>query len=135
MGTLLFDAHLLTLNKPFTYTERVRKHYMSFGNASIVLSKSFFKVGHWDPSTRENVNNNSNKKKNKPVQLNYLKAIDWTGEFWQELQCSVKTKKGKAKKLQGRKITVVTIEVGRNNLKATIGTMTFALQHFRSQEI
>ncbi|XP_015776388.1 PREDICTED: glutamate receptor 4-like [Acropora digitifera] len=48
--------------------------------------------------------------KNKPVQLNYLKAIDWTGEFWQELQCSVKTKKGKAKKLQGRKITVVTIE-------------------------
>ena len=113
---------------------------MSFGNTSIVLSKSFFKVGHWDPSTRENANNNSNNKKNKPVQLNYLKAIDWTGEFWQELQCSVKTKKGKAKKLQGRKITVVTIEVGRNNLKATIGIMTFslllfALQHFRSQEI
>ncbi|XP_074637316.1 glutamate receptor 4-like isoform X1 [Acropora palmata] len=72
------------------------------------ITRSVLKnVGHWDPSTRENVNNN---KKNKPVQLNYLKAIDWTGEFWQELQCSVKTKKGKAKQLQGRKITVVTIE-------------------------
>ena len=102
---------------------------MSFGNKSFVLLKSFFKVGHWDAPTREyENNNNSNKKKNKPVQLNCLKAIDWTGEFWQELQCSVKTKKGKAKPqlLQGRKITVVTIEVGTNNLKAKNGTMAFS---------
>ena len=64
------------------------------------------KVGHWDA--------NIGKKVNKPVQLNSLKAIDWTGEFWQELQCLASSNpdgdKG-TRPLEGRVITVVTIEV------------------------
>ena len=121
------------LNEP--YTGRVLKHYMSFENKSIVLLKSFFKVGHWEASTKDDNNND-----NKPVQLNNHDAIDWTGQFWQELQCLVKKKNVKAQPLEGRKITVVTIEVGRNNLETKNGTMTFslfffALPQFRSQEI
>ncbi|XP_068679093.1 glutamate receptor 4-like [Montipora foliosa] len=59
-------------------------------------------VGHWDATSGDNVN--------KAVQLNSLGAIDWTGEFWQELQCLIKTKKDKTLQLKGRKIKVVTIE-------------------------
>ena len=60
------------------------------------------KVGHWDANIGDKVN--------KPVQLNSLKAIDWTGEFWQELQCLADGDKG-TRPLEGRVITVVTIEV------------------------
>ena len=70
-----------------------------------LLFATFTKVGHWDANKEDKVN--------KVVQLNSLKAIDWTGEFWQELQCLVRNKqrhKG-IKPLAGRKITVVTIEV------------------------
>ena len=65
----------------------------------------FEKVGHWDA--------NKEKTTNKPVQLNSLKAIDWTGDFWQELQCLRQRKPGKTgiRSLEGRKIKVVTIEV------------------------
>ena len=73
---------------------------------------SFFsllkKVGLW--------NANEGKTTNKPVQLNNMNAIDWTGDFWQELQCLRKQrKKKKGKALEGRTLKVVTIEVISHN--------------------
>ena len=64
------------------------------------------KVGHWDANIVNKVN--------KPVQLNSLNAIEWTGEFWQELQCLAWRKPDRDKgtrPLEGKVITVVTIEV------------------------
>lgn len=58
-------------------------------------------VGHWAATSGDNVN--------KAVQLNSLRAIDWTGEFWLELQCR-KKKTDETRQLVGRKIKVVTIE-------------------------
>lgn len=59
-------------------------------------------VGHWNANNGETAN--------MPVQLNSLEdSIDWTGDFWEELQC---LKKGpRSKPLKGRKLKIVTIEV------------------------
>ena len=45
-----------------------------------------------------------------------MDAIDWTGDFWQELQCLRKQRtKKKAKALEGRTLKVVTIVVILHN--------------------
>lgn len=64
----------------------------------------FSKVGHW--------NADNEKTAYKPVQLNSLEdSIDWTGDYWEELQCLLTTKKNWRKPLDGRHLKVVTIEV------------------------
>ena len=76
-----------------------------FINSFFLLLK---KVGLW--------NTNEGKTTNKPVQLNNMNAIDWTGDFWQELQCLRKQRtKKKGKALEGRTLKVVTIEVISHN--------------------
>lgn len=45
-----------------------------------------------------------------------MDAIDWTGDFWQELQCLRKQRtKKKGKALEGRTLKVVTIVVILHN--------------------
>ena len=64
----------------------------------------FLKVGHW--------NADNEKTAHKPVQLNSLEdSIDWTGDYWEELQCLVTIKKNRRNPLEGRELKVVTIEV------------------------
>ncbi|XP_020632392.1 glutamate receptor 2-like isoform X2 [Orbicella faveolata] len=67
------------------------------GNTKPVLMN----VGHWSA--------NNEKTANKPVQLNSLEdSIDWTGDFWEELQCL--RKQSKKKPLKGQHLKIVTIE-------------------------
>lgn len=60
-------------------------------------------VGHWNANKGNTVN--------KAVQLDSLEdSIDWTGDFWEELQCLVQNKKNRRKPLEGRVLKIVTIE-------------------------